>query len=289
MAIFGLNKICVLFGDDADNWQLKTLTDSAGAVAWTAQMIGAPIYQDNKGLRSLDTTEAFGDFDIGTLTKLVEPVFRAKRKAGVSAVASLRVRAKDQYRLFWSDGTGLTAYFGRNPVEILPFDLGFEVSFATSGKDSDGDEILLIGDDEGMVYELDAGLSFDGEEINAFLRLPFNHVGSPAQNKRWTKVVMEMDGGPDTELGLTTEFAYGDPEQPSGGQIDFSVSGSGGFWGEMNWGEFYWSSPVLGRAEASVDGIGNNLSVTVVSSAAYEEPHVLTGVILHYSHRGLAR
>jgi hypothetical protein len=289
MSIFGLNNICVLYGDDADNWVIKTLTDDAGAIAWTAQMIGAPIYQDNKGLRSLDTTDAFGDFDIGTITKLVEPIFRLKRKNGVTPVASLRVRAKDQYRLFWSDGTGLTVYFGRKPVEILPFDLGFEVTFATSGKDSDGEEVLLIGDSQGMVYELDAGTSFDGEEVDAFLRLQFNHVGSPAQNKRWTKVVMEMDGGPDTNLGLTTEFSYGSPDQPISGQLDFTVAGSGGFWGEMNWSEFYWSAPVLGRAEAPIDGIGNNISITVVSSATYEEPHVLTGAILHFSYRGLAR
>jgi hypothetical protein len=158
-----------------------------------------------------------------------------------------------------------------------------------SGKDADGNEVLLLGDDEGMVYELDAGTSFDGEEVDAFLRLPFNHVGSPAQKKRWQKAVLEVDGGPDISLGLIAEFSYADPDQPPGQEQSFNVAGSGGFWEEANWNDFYWSSPVEGQAEAHIDGIGINMSMVVVSQATYENPHVLHGLILHFNYRGLSR
>lgn len=289
LTILGRNKTAVLFGDDAANWELRTLADDAGGVAWTAQMIGAPIYLDNRGLRSLETTDKFGDFQVGTITQLVEPIFRTKRQDGVTAVGSLRVRAKDQYRLFWSDGTGLTVYFGSRGPEILPFDLGFTVTCTASGKDSTGDEVLLAGDDSGMVYELDAGTNLDGEAVEAFLRLPFNHVGSPAQRKRWQKAVMEMDGGPTTMLGLVAEFGYADSEQPPGQEQTFSVKGSGGLWDELRFDEFYWSSPVEGQAESPIDGLGRNISITVVSDATYEEPHLLHGLILYFTYRGIVR
>lgn len=289
LAVFGRNNINLLYGDDAANWEMRTLADDSGAVAWTAQKIGTPIYLDSRGLRSLSTTDAFGDFRIGTVTQLVEPIFQTKRKRGVTAVGSLRVRAKDQYRLFFSDGTGLTVYFGRSPAEILPFDLGFAITCAASGKDDDGEEVLLVGSEDGWVYELDAGTSFDGEEVEAFLRLPFNHVGSPSQRKRWTKATLEIDGGPQTTLGLTAEFGYADPDQPPSQQQVFDVRGGGGFWNEMEWDNFYWSSPVHGMAEAPIDGLGRNLSIAVASRATYEQPHVLHGLVLHFSYRGLVR
>lgn len=294
MAVFGRNKVAVLFGTDSANWDFKTLADDAGAVAWTAQNIGSPIYLDNRGLRSLETTEKFGDFQIGTITQLVEPIFRAKKVAGVSPIGSIRVRDKDQYRLFWDDGTGLTVYFGRRTAEgypeILPFDLGVNLTCMTSGKDDDdGAEILLAGDDEGMVYQLDAGTSFDGEEVEAFLRLPFNHVGSPAQRKRWHKASLEMESGPNTQIGLVAEFSYADPDQPPELEQTFNVKGQGGLWDEFTWDNFYWSSPVEGTAECHLDGLGRNISVAVISDATYEDPHVLHGAILAFSYRGQAR
>lgn len=289
LVVFGRNKVAVLFGNDAENWVLRTLSDNSGAVPWTAQAIGNPIYLDNSGLRSLETTEAFGDFLIGTMTQMVEPIFRTKRRAGVVPVGSLRVRAKDQYRLFFSDGTGLTAYFGRQPTEFLPFDLGFTITCTCSGKDEEGEEVLFAGSEDGWVYELDAGTSFDGDEIPAFLRLPFNHVGSPAQKKRWQRAILEVDAAPSTRLGMTAEFAYADPDQPPAQEQMFDVRGSGGFWSEMLWDNFYWSSPVEGQAAAYLDGIGRNMSITVVSNAAYEDVHVLHGFILYFTYRGLVR
>lgn len=295
LAIFGRGKVAVLYGDDAENWQLQTLANDSGAFAWTAQKIGTPLYLDSRGLRALETTDQFGDFIVGTVTQLVEPIFRTKRKDGVHPVGSLRVRGKDQYRLFWSDGTGLTLYFGRRPAESLPFDLGFAITCAASNQDGApgdpdaGDERLFVGSESGFVYELDRGTSFDGQEVEAFIRLPFNHVGSPAQRKRWQKAVVEVDCGPDTTLGLTAEYSYANPDQPPSAEQDFMVRGSGGFWDEMRWDEFYWSSPVEGQAETYLDGLGFNVSLTIVSRTTYENPHVLHGVLLYFTYRGLVR
>lgn len=290
LTTFGRNKVAVLFGDDAENWVLRTLSDSSGCIPWTAQALGSPIYHDAIGLRALETSDRFGDFSIGTLTQMVEPLFKQKQRDGVTPVGSVRVRPKDQYRLFWSDGTGLYVYFGRGAPEILPFDLGFAVTCTASDKDLDGVERVFVGSEAGYVYELDAGASADGEPIEAFLRLPFNHVGSPSQKKRWAAAILEIDAAPNTNIGMIAEFDYGDPDQPPGQEQAFQVRGGGGFWDELRWDEFYWSSPVEGKAKAdNVDGLGTNISIVVASKAAHEQPHILTGMILHFHYRGLAR
>ena len=289
LILMGRNKVAYLTGDDVNNFVLSPLSDDAGAIEWTAQLVGRPLYLDDRGVRDLSTTDAFGDFRQGTITTLIEPLFRAKRAAGVSAVGSLRVRARDQYWLFWSDGTGLVIYMGGKTAESLTFDLGVTIASACSGEDTDGAEVLLIGDADGAVYQLDSGTSFDGEQVTAFIRLPFNHCGAPNQIKCWYKVAVEVNAAPTTSLGIVAEFGYANPDQPPSREQAFSVRGGGGFWNEFLWDSFYWSSPAYGSAEAYVDGLGRNISITIVSDATYEPPHVLQGYHVHWTDRGLVR
>ncbi len=289
LTIFGRNTVAILYGTSASDWELDVLTDEAGAIEWTAQVIGSPIYVDDRGLRSLETTQAFGDFKLGTLSKAIEPIFKAKKKLGVTAIASVRVRAKDQYRLFWSDGTGMTMYLGRGVPEIMEFSLGKVVHTIASGEDGDGNEIIIFGSTDGFIYELDAGTSFDGSSISAYIRLPFNHVGSPTQHKRWSQVTLELEAAIDTGLKILTDFGFGDPEGTTPGEESFTVTGGAGYWNLDNWNEFEWSSQAEGVALIHIDGEGTNMSVSLLSDKIYEAPHTIAGITLHYSNLRLQR
>lgn len=289
LVVLGATRVLVLYGNDKTDFQLTPFADDAGGIEWTAQAINTPIYLDNRGIRSLSTTQAFGDFKMGTLSLLFNPLLEMKRRNGKYPVASVRVRAKDQYRLFFDDGTGVTLYFGKKTPEALPFDLGRVVRCICSSEDDDGNEVIYFGSDDGYIYQLDAGTSCDGEEIQAYLRLAFNHHGSPERQKSYKKVTVELDAAPSTQLFLTSEFSYANPDQPPVLEQSFIVGGGGGFWDQQNWNEFYWSSPVKGRAEAFIDGIGNNISTTIASRGIYEPPHTLHGVIYRYQFRGLGK
>jgi hypothetical protein len=289
MAVFARNKAAVLFGDGPSSWVLKVLTDDAGAIADTAQRIGSPIYMDDRGLRAMETTDAFGDFNMGSITQMIEPLFRFKQANGITPVASMRVRVKDQYKVLFSDGTGITVYFGRQRPEALPIALGITPSCAVSAENSDGSEILLIGASNGYVYEMNAGTSFDGSEVEAYLRLAFNHLGSPTYRKRFHKATIECALEGTITVGIIAEFGYADPNQPSSLLVENTLTGGGGFWGEDNWGEFYWGAPLSGVIEAYIDGLGRNAAITIVSTATYEEPHILQALTLNFSNRGLVR
>lgn len=276
LTVFAESKVAVLFGDDSENWVLRTLSASAGGKEWTAQQIAEPIYMDSQGLRNLSSTEQFGDFNIGTITRQVEPLFRAKQRAGVTPVASMRVREKDQYRLFFSDGTGIIVYFGRQAPEVMVFDLGFAVSCACSGKDSDGDEILFIGDASGMVYQIDAGTSFDGAEFTSSMTLNFNHVGGPTQNKRWYKSLLEVSGDTDTQLNITANYRYTNSEQPEYAAQEVSPFNVGGFDNVLGW---------EGEVETYLNGVSRTLSITISSTSTYTDEHTIQAAVLYYSAR----
>lgn len=289
LAIFGRNKVCVLYGNNATNWQLVTLTDESGAVPWTAQLIGAPLYLDNIGIRSLDTTQSYGNFALGTKTQLIQNYISTKTKAGITAVGSLRIRSKDMYRLFWSDGSGISVYFGRKSPECTIFEHEFVVTCTCSGEDITGKEVLFVGRDNGFVYQMDSGTSADGNSILGYIRLPFNHIGSPTQDKRWHLAILEVDASPQTKISTVYNCSYGDIELPQPSEQDFDLHGGGGFWNEALWNSFYWSSPVEGTAKIDLEGIGQNLSVVIISDEVYPAPHALHGITLHFNYRRLAR
>lgn len=286
MVVGGVDRVAVLYGDDSNNFYLRRFSSESGVQEWSMQLIGTPIYVDNRGIRSLSTTERYGNFTLGTISRMVEPWIRAKRASGATIKAAMRCRVKSQYRLFFSDGTGLTVFFGRKYPEILPFDLGLTVEWATSGEDASGNEILMFGDDEGWVYEMDAGTSFDGESIDARCRLAFNHLGSVGFEKRLHSAVLEVDCKGPTTLKMTAELSYAAPDNPSPALLTFDVSGGGAFWDEdAIYGDFYWSAAAEGQAKAPLDGIGENVSIAIIHSSTYEEPHVLHGLTINASRR----
>ena len=79
-------------------------TDHSGAQPYTAQMLDQPVYLDDGGIHSIATSSAFGDWRMGSMTQPIERLLRQKLNAGTLATASMLVKARDQYKLFWADG-----------------------------------------------------------------------------------------------------------------------------------------------------------------------------------------
>lgn len=280
LTVLCLGSVHSIVGDDAANRQKQPLTDEAGALPYTAQRLGVAMYLDNAGIRSVTATNAYGNFKIGTLTPQIQPALRAKRQATVSPVASIITRSKDLYRLFYSDGTGVSVYMGRKTPEAMLFDLGRPVTCIFRGDDADGRERTLFGSDNGFVYELDVGVSFDGGKIDAYLQFAFASLGGPRALKRWHSLILELASSPKTKLGITGEFDYAGGEQPALTYQGFTIQGGGALWNTDVWDTFYWSSPLEGEARAFIDGQGRNLSPIVVASSN-EDPAFVIQVVIH--------
>lgn len=289
LMLLGRKRLHVLYGDDRDNFDLQTGNGQAGGYPKTMQLVTKPVYVDDFGVRDARSTPTYGNFAIGSLSGHIATFFKAKKKAGVSPIQSSVCKDKGQYRVYFSDGTALFGYFGRKMAEFLPLDLGKVVRCIHVGRDSDNNEVTLFGSDDGYVYQMDVGTSFDGTAIEAYCRLAFNHIGSPTQMKAWKKVTLEVDARPSVTLGILAEVSYGSGNSPPASQQNLTVEAGGGFWNVDNWDDFYWSSPVEGRAYAKIGAKGENISIAVVSESAYEEPHILHGCIFHYSPRKVIR
>ena len=283
LALWARNSTTLLYGNDATDWELKNHSRDTGAIEWTNQSLSQSVYLDDRGVTSLSAVQAFGDFAGATISQSVAPVIAAKKSL---AISSLRVRSKDQYRLFFSDNTGLSFTFsGGKLVGITRVDYGMPVRCCCSGEIG-GEEVLLFGSDNGYIYQLDKGTSFDSGEIDAIIRLPFNHLKYPEHNKRFFKAVLELDAPGGASLLWSGSYDYGAEDGP---QQTVSATSGGGSWDIDNWNEFLWSTVTIGSGEAYLHGTGKNMGIFIGSRTAYEEPHTLQGITLHYSVWGLSR
>lgn len=289
LAIVTRNKVGLVGGTSSDDFYLDKMPGDGGAIEWTVQSMSLPTMFDNAGIFNLAAVQTYGDFEAATMSRLIKPLIDKKKKDGVTPTASLKVKDKNQYRLFFSDESGIIMDLSGKRPQFGLIDYDLIVRCASSAEDSSGNEILLIGSDNGYVYQLDKGTSFDGSAINAYVRLAFNNLRSAQVNKRFHKASIEATGSPGVTLLVSADFDYGSEYLASVGEQSFEMSGSGGFWDEAEWDNFYWDAAVEGLAEAHIDGIGRNISIAIGSELTYADPYTLHGMTLHWSPRGLQR
>ncbi len=296
MVVYAKNKTSILYGTDSSSWQLKDLSIVDGCFPGSAQLLLQPTTYNNFGIRVLDTIiPTVANFAPRTITTQIKPLIDGYNAAKTIPTASIRVRTKSQYRLFFGDGTGIlldlsTPGQGGALNQFFPINYGKTVRCTCSEKDPNGNEVLFFGSDDGYVYQLDSGTSFDGQPVNAYLRLAFYNLKSPTQFKRWHKASVQLQTAAiNSAIYCSADFSDGDPDYPSQGQITADVAAGGGFWDVATWDQFYWSSRVIGLASCRIEGEGTSISLAIASSMTYQAPYVASGVTFHWTPRRLQR
>ena len=262
LAVFGLNAISIISGSAAsgdDAWVVKSFSQQVGAIEWSLQNLFQPIFMTATGLMAMGAVEAYGDFEADSLSEIIEPFFTSYTRGDFTA--SIKVRTKGQYRIFFDDNTGLNLTFnGTKVMGLTRLAYAHKVACTCSELDNSGNEVLLFGSEDGYVFRLDKGTSFDGEAINALFKTSINTIGYPENKKRFFKLVLERN-----DLLEEAEWDLG------------------------TWDNFKWDEENEERDESYLDETGTGYDYVYVSSSAYLEQFVIQGIILHYSIGGLSR
>ena len=299
LVVFARNKTQALFGASEADWQVKTISDSAGAMANTAVLMDQPVCLDDRGIRTLAATDKYGDLDIGTLSKKVRPLLDYLRDGGVRPAAAVRVLRKSQYRMFFDDGQCINATWIERgnymSVEFMPTNYDLYNSTVAPGypvpgivhsiheaEDSDGRErIFFTFKTSEYVYEMDRGSSFDGHAVQAYLRFPYVDFGRPQTMKRFVKLSLECDSLYTSRFVLTADFS--DDTQPGPEPQEFVVRGPRSLWDEQAWSDFDWDSLPTRTADMRLSGRGRNVSVVIRSRQTDDPSHTFSGVTVLYN------
>ena len=293
LGIFCTQKIDVLRGTSSLNWDKGTYSDNTGAINGTVQdNNGNALFLDTKGLTSLQATQSFGDFESSIFSRDVRTTLDSLRGR---EVGSRMARNNYQYRLYFDDGTNLRFTIMTGNAVVQPHDVSPTLSDYAhvpsaifSGVMADGQERMFFGTSDGYVMEEDVGTSFDGAAIYYSGRLPFNHYKSPAADKQFHKLEIELICPDEITLNFRQLFDYEDGTFAFGSG-DAVLSGEGGQFDVDAFDSFDFDRPTVSRSESNIDGQGRNMALLFWLESAFVRPATLQGLLTYYSLLGIRR
>lgn len=275
----------VLYGEDQTNFKLNKL-NSTGAYAGTIKDVqGVVVGADRRGIMSLSTSTTFSNFDYNSLSNKIESMAKVLDETSV-AVLSLK---NNQYRVF-RERTGLYLTFAGNQlVGITKVLFNHEVRCACSGIDSSREPVSFFGSDDGNVYKMDTGGSFNGDDIYAFIVTSFHHYAGPTQQKRFRLIQPDMRITGNTAqvfIRGTTDYGAGAISRAASPEL---YTSGGALWDYSTWDQFTYDSLYHYDAKARCSLTGTNMAVMISSQSNADSIHALYGVTIHYSPRRLKR
>lgn len=290
------NKTFILYGNSTADFNMVTNSPDSGPQPFTMQNIGFAYFLDTKGMVQINSTRNFGNFEMSTLTRMIQPIIDAKRGL---ATASCIVRGTNQYRLFFSDGTGIIMYMqsaqsadtegsslqADKVGALMYFDYGSTAYMNTvvSTVDSTGIERIFASGSDGYVYELDKGTSLDGANIQSHLMLAFNSSKSPRTRKHYRRTVLQATCKNTAQVNIGYELNYGSTESDSGYRNFQTLLGNGGFWDIFTFDLFNWDAAAVAEYTIDTPGNGRNIGMLIYGDTNIDEPYTVHSSITHYT------
>lgn len=288
-SIFTRNNTFMLYGTSAADWNLRRFHQGTGAIPFTLQKMDQTFFLDDRGITSIFTVQAFGDFQAAVASDSIDPYIQKKKD---NAILSVRVRAKNQYRIYFDDKTGIVmTYINRENQGIMPFTMKHQISSVCSAEDSNGFEVIYGGFEDGYVRKLDSGTSYDGLSIPAFIRTAYHNYGSPQVKKRFRDINLEVNADTATTITVAPSFDYGGTFNPktSPSATTYTVGVTADQWNEDDVSNDDVGITVVASERLKINGIGTNMALVIKNESIYDKPITLQGVVVNYSPRGLRR
>jgi len=277
----------VLYGSSSADWRFVNFADDVGAQPWSTQNLGRVVVFDTLGVATVEASQNFGNFARLPLSARIQRLLKSR-----TTLASVVNRATARMRIFFSAGDSLsiTAIPTQNGevLAFMPINYG-KLVYATADAVINGEHRNFFGSDDGYVYEADRGRSFDGGEIFSYLKLAFNHAKSPMHKKRFRRVDIESKTESACSLKVLGEYGLGNPEIGLTDVTDIERLGIGAYFELTNFDESFFDTPRSAVNKVRLDGVGTDLSVSLISQSAKEMPHTLQSISTVFTPRRLDR
>ena len=283
LMVLTLTRTWVLYGSSSADWKFSVFANDVGAQRWSIQSLGRVIVFDTLGVATIAQSQSFGNFDRLPLSARIQRLI-----ANRTVQASVVNRALKRMRIFFTSGDALSITPIGDGVAFMPFSYGKTVT-ATVDAVIGSEQRCFFGSTDGFVYEADRGRGFDGAEIFSYLKLAFNHAKSPLERKRFRRVDIETTTESACVMSVLGEYSLGQPDVGLTDVVEITRDGLGAYYDLTNYEQSFYDSPRYAVNRVRIDGVGTDLSVSVVSRAANELPHTLQSVSSVFTPRRLER
>lgn len=292
LIVFCNDKIKRLTGSSNSDFVLKTVTLRTGCIDGdTVQEVGGDVlYLGPDGIRYLSATERLEDFGLARASEAIQNELTTKFTGG-SSYSSLTIRKKAQYRVFRYDlstsrqdaiGYLGTRFEDQKSEGIAWGELRGIKIFASDSKQFGSTELILFINENGYVYQLESGFSFDGANISCSFRTPYMSITDPQVRKTYYKHTLFFKSDVQTSLNLSVilDFDGNDIVQPStiileNDPRDLSV------WGLFSWGDKWYTGNTRGVSKKQITGSSFTVALSYSETSA-SQPFVLDTAVLEY-------
>jgi hypothetical protein len=283
LGVYTRQDTSVLYGTSSANFQLSAFNTGTGAYPYTAQNLDQSYVLDDRGVISMSTSLNFGNFVPASLTMNIRPFIQAHRDLAIGSSVN---RDKGQYRIFFSDGTALYLTITNSQMlGSMPVQFAHNISCCIDGESNTGGTVQFFGSDNGFVYQMDMGTSFDGEPIPANINLVYNSTKSPRILKRYRKASVELTGSAYAEIQFGYDLGYRTTAITQSADASYSNDLRSSYWDEMIWDNFVWDGSDISPSEIEVTGTAENMAIRISSNSDLFEPFTVNNVIVHYTMR----
>ena len=268
-------------------WKLQMISQNAGAKPHCIAQTDDVFASDNRGIGVLSRTQKLGGFSSSTITDEIQPLFK---DISVNATCATTIRSSNHMRFYYGN-TGIVASqveFNANGNTGIRYGITEtyypdKVLCVSTEEDTRGKELSFFGSDNGFVYQIDKGRSFDGEDIEVNITLQFNHFKSPSVNKRFMGFSLETILNEPTSFDI--DYTLNDGTRSFEYRTANFDEGTSAF-GSSEFGTALFGARPLSRAKVSLKGTGYNLQLSFSRNSSTSSQSVLTGYTIRFTERG---
>jgi len=219
LIVFTTSSIKRLTGNTSADFQMSPITDRIGCINGdTIQEVGGDIiYLAPDGIRLLSATDRIGDFALDVASDKIQK--DAIDFLNTSSIfSSVILREKAQYRIFayvasersdTAKGLLATKFIAQGASGLSWATTKGIKAYVADSRYSDDQETIAFGNDDGYIYELNFGNSFDTGIIEAIYESPFMPITDPQMRKTFYKLTLyaEPEGNMNLDVNLKYDFA----------------------------------------------------------------------------------
>ena len=294
LIIFTETSIFQLTGNTLADFQLQPVTTDIGCVDKdTIQEVGGDImFLGPDGLRLLSGTERIGDFGLGVVSKTIQKEVTDFITANTS-FTSVVIRNKSQYRILGynrnigqANAQGIlgTQMAGQGGEGMSWADLRGIRAYVADSRFFQNAETIVFANDDGYLYQMEEGNSFDGSNIQTTFATPYMPINDPRIRKTFYKMFLYTDpqGSVSFDVSLKLDFDQKNSVQPT--KIDFNnATGTVAFMGQATFGSSaVYSSKLKTLFETQIIGSAFVVSLQYTSDSV-DPPFSLDAITLEYT------
>lgn len=218
LIIFTTDSIKRLTGNTTADFQVSPITDRIGCLSGDSiQEVGGDImYLAPDGIRLLSATDRIGDFGLDIAS---DPIAKDASTflGSTSNFTSVLLREKAQYRIFAyieseqdAVAKGLIATkFVSQGASGISWSTTFGIkAYIADSRYSGTAETVSFANDDGYIYTMDTGSSFDGSNIDAIYESPFMPISDPQVRKSFYKMTLYAEPTGSMNLNLNTKYDF---------------------------------------------------------------------------------